>query len=160
MKALIMTGHGSADVLEVGQVERPSMLGAELLIRVMASGLNRADILQRRGFYPAPPGVPDNILGLEYAGIVEEVGSDVTLYQPGDRVMGLVGGGACAEFVVTHEELALPIPPNLEYLQAAALPEAFMTAYDAMVLQGGLVEQEVFWQKHLKSWQRGAASAI
>jgi len=140
MQALIITTPGSADVLSIQDVRRPIPSNSELLVRVKASGLNRADILQRRGYYPAPPGVPANIPGLEYAGVVEEVGQAVTRFSPGDRVMGLVGGGACADYLVTHEDLALPIPAHLDYQNAAALPEAFITAYDAMVLQGGLKE--------------------
>jgi len=138
MKAVIIRQHGAPDVLQVQGVAVPTPSAHQVLVRVIASGLNRADILQRKGFYPAPSGVPSDIPGLEYAGVVESVGSDVTRCLPGDRVMGLVAGGSCAEFLVTHEDLTLSIPPELDFIQASALPEAFVTAYDAMVLQGGL----------------------
>jgi NADPH2:quinone reductase len=138
MKAIIIRQPGSPDVLQVQEAAVPSPSEHHVLVRVMASGLNRADILQRKGLYPAPAGVPSDIPGLEYAGVVDSIGADVTRCLPGDRVMGIVGGGSCAEFLVTHEELVLPIPPHLDFVQAAALPEAFVTAYDAMVVQGGL----------------------
>ena len=107
-------------------------------MRVHAAGLNRADLIQRRGQYPAPHGWPANIPGLEYAGEVEAVRPGVTRWKVGDRVMGLVGGGAQAEFVVVHQDEALPIPADLSYAEAAAIPEAFLTAYDALVTRGRL----------------------
>ena len=141
MKACVITASGESDVLELHDVECPTPGVSELLVRVVASGLNRADVLQRRGLYPAPPGVPPNIPGLEYAGVVEVCGPDVRAFAPGDRVMGLVAGGGCAEYLVTREELALPIPTDLGFLEAAAFPEAYITAYDAMWVQGGLRER-------------------
>jgi NADPH2:quinone reductase len=105
---------------------------------VHAAGVNRADLLQRLGRYPAPSGVPADIPGLEYAGVVEAVGDQVDGWHPGDRVMGLVGGGAYAEFLTTPAEQALPIPRDWSFAEAASVPEAFITAYDALVLQGGL----------------------
>jgi putative PIG3 family NAD(P)H quinone oxidoreductase len=108
----------------------------------MAAGLNRADLLQRQGQYPAPPGWPANIPGLEYAGEVEEVGERVTRWRPGDRVMGLVGGGAQAEAVVVHEAEALRVPADLSFAEAGAIPEAFLTAYDALVTRGRLAAGE------------------
>ncbi len=114
----------------------------QIRVRVQAAGLNRADILQRKGSYPAPPGWPENIPGLEYAGEVERLGPDVTRWQTGDRVMGLVGGGAHAEFVVVHEDEVLPVPSNLSPSDAAAIPEAFLTAYDALMLRGHLQSGE------------------
>lgn len=120
--------------------ERPSVSPGpdELHVRVAASALNRADLLQLKGRYPAPPGVPQDIPGLEYAGEVIGVGARVTRFRPGDRVMGLVGGGAFAEELVTHEREAMAIPEGLSWAEAAAIPEAFLTAYDALVLQAGL----------------------
>jgi len=120
--------------------ERPAPIPGpdELRVRVVCTALNRADLLQVRGHYPAPFGVPDDIPGLEYAGEVLEVGARVTAFKPGDRVMGLVGGGAFAEELLTHEREALPVPSSLTFEQAAAIPEAFLTAYDALFLQAGL----------------------
>jgi len=111
-------------------------------VRVRAAGLNRADIIQRRGHYAAPSGWPANIPGLEYAGEVEAVRPGVTQWRVGDRVMGLVGGGAQAELVVVHQDEALPIPAGVSYQEAAAIPEAFLTAYDALVTRGRLQPRE------------------
>jgi putative PIG3 family NAD(P)H quinone oxidoreductase len=106
-------------------------------VRVRAAGLNRADLLQRRGHYPAPPGWPADIPGLEYAGEVEAV-RDTTRWRVGDRVMGLVGGGAQAEMVVVPAEQALAVPEGISFAEAAAIPEVFLTAYDALVSRGRL----------------------
>lgn len=110
----------------------------QLRVRVRAAGLNRADILQRRGAYPAPPGWPADIPGLEYTGEVETLGAGVTRWKPGERVMGLVGGGAHAEYVVVHEDEMLPVPADMSWTDAAAIPEAFLTAYDALATRGRL----------------------
>ena len=114
----------------------------QLLVRVHASALNRADLLQRKGRYPAPPGWPADIGGLEYAGAVESLGSGVTRWKTGDRVMGLVGGGGHAEYVVVHEEEALAVPGKLSWIEAAAIPEAFLTAWDALTTRGRLQRGE------------------
>lgn len=121
-------------------VERPAPTPGpdEVLVSVRATALNRADLLQTRGQYPAPPGVPADVPGLEYAGEVAAIGARVTRWKVGDGVMGLVAGGAWAEQLVTHEREALPIPAGLSAAQAAAIPEAFTTAFDALVLQGGM----------------------
>ena len=123
-------------------VLRPKPESQEVLVRVRASALNRADILQRRGHYPAPPGAPADIPGLEFAGEVEETGSAVQLWKRGDRVMGLTGGGAHAEYVVAHERTLIEIPQNLSWEQAAAIPEAFITAHDALWVQAALRPNE------------------
>jgi putative PIG3 family NAD(P)H quinone oxidoreductase len=104
--------------------------------------LNRADCLQRRGLYPAPPGVPTDVPGLEFAGIVEAAGAKVEGWAPGDRVMGIVGGGGMAERVVTEARELMRVPDGLSLEQGAAIPEVFLTAYDAVVLQGGLRRSE------------------
>jgi len=104
-------------------------------VRVHAAGLNRADILQRMGRYPAPPGYPQEIPGLEFAGEVAEVGEDVHRWKVGDRVFGITGGGAQAEFVTVPESTLAEIPANLDWVQAASIPEVFMTAYDALFTQ-------------------------
>jgi NADPH2:quinone reductase len=107
----------------------------QILVRVHAAGLNRADLSQRAGKYPAPPGWPPDIPGLEYAGEIAAVGRGVTYWSLGDRVMGLVGGGAQAEYVVVHQAEAMAVPDRMSYVEAAAIPEAFLTAWDAMVRQ-------------------------
>ncbi len=135
MKAVVITRFGGPEVLEIQERATPRAGPGQVLVAVRAVGLNRADLLQRRGRYPAPPGVPADIPGLEYAGTVLEVGSGVTGRQAGDRVMGIVGGGAFAEYVVVHERETLPIPRVLSFEQAAAIPEAFITAFDALCLQ-------------------------
>src|SRR5687768_13160897 len=124
--------------------ERPTPAPRELeiLVRVHASALNRADLLQRKGAYPAPPGWPADIGGLEYAGTVERLGAGVTRWKVGDRVMGLVGGGGHAEYVAVHQDEALPVPEKLELQQAAAIPEAFLTAWDALTTRGRLARGE------------------
>ncbi|MFQ5605913.1 MAG: NAD(P)H-quinone oxidoreductase, partial [bacterium] len=102
------------------------------LVNVHATALNRADLLQRMGRYPPPPGTRADIPGLEFAGEVSAIGKEVTKFKIGDRIMGLLAGAGYAEKVVTHQDLALPIPANLDYPQAAAIPEVFLTAYDAL----------------------------
>jgi putative PIG3 family NAD(P)H quinone oxidoreductase len=110
----------------------------EVRVRVSAAGLNRADILQRRGLYPAPPGVPADIGGIELAGVVDTLGPGATSAAVGDLVMAVVGGGAFAEFVLVPEAEVLRVPRDLSLELAAAIPEAFATAYDALVVQAGL----------------------
>ena len=132
------TGAGGPEVLSLE--ERPDLIPgpSELLVRVRATALNRADLLQLRGNYAPPPDVPPDVPGLEYAGEVLAVGPRVRRFRPGDRVMGLVGGGAWAEQLTVHEREALPIPEGMDFPDAAALPEVYLTAFDALVLQGGL----------------------
>ena len=137
MRAVVYAGAGGPEVITLGEVPRPEVHPGHIRVRVRAAGLNRADLLQRRGNYPAPPGWPADIPGLEYAGEVEAV-RGVTRWKVGDRVMGLVGGGAMAELLTVHEDEALPIPGSLGFEAAAAVPEAFLTAYDALVARGRL----------------------
>ena len=137
MKAVILTGAGGPEVLSIGEVPKPEVKPGYIRVRVRAVGINRADLLQRRGHYPAPPGWPADILGLEYAGEVEAA-REASRWKVGDRVMGLVGGGACAEMVTVHAEEALAVPEGLSFAEAAAIPEVFLTAYDALVTRGGL----------------------
>jgi NADPH:quinone reductase len=132
------TGAGGPEVLSLEERPDPTPGPSELLVRVRATALNRADLLQIRGNYAPPPDVPPDIPGLEYAGEVLAVGPRVRRFQPGDRVMGLVGGGAWAEQLTVHEREALPIPEGMDFTDAAALPEVYLTAFDALVLQGGL----------------------
>jgi putative PIG3 family NAD(P)H quinone oxidoreductase len=110
----------------------------ELLVRVRAAGLNGADIHQRRGFYPAPPGWPQDIPGMELAGEVAAVGDGTERFSQGDRVMAIVGGGAQAELAVAHERLFTPVPEALEWPAAGGLPEVFVTAHDALFTQAEL----------------------
>jgi len=138
MRAILYTAAGDAGVIQLGEVETPTPTERHIRVRVHAAGLNRADILQRKGFYPTPAGWPADIPGLEYAGEVEAMGAGVTRWQAGDRVMGLVGGGAHAEYVVVHEEEALAVPEGMALADAAAIPEAFLTAWDALVVRGRL----------------------
>lgn len=137
MRAVIFQGHGGTDVIGVGEVPIPSLNPGQVRVRVHAAGINRADLLQRRGTYEPPHGVPADIPGLEFAGEVEAVRGG-TPWKIGDRVMGLVGGGAQAEFVATNGDELLPVPEALSYAEAAAVPEAFLTAYDALVTRGRL----------------------
>jgi putative PIG3 family NAD(P)H quinone oxidoreductase len=142
MKAVVHAGAGGTEVLVQMEVPEPTPVGHQVLVRVHAAGLNRADILQRRGAYPAPPGWPADIPGLEYAGEVESLGSGATRWNVGDRVMGLVGGGGHAEYVVVHESEILPVPGHLSFAEAAAIPEAFLTAFDALVARGKIQQGE------------------
>ncbi|HCP73839.1 MAG TPA: NAD(P)H-quinone oxidoreductase, partial [Ktedonobacter sp.] len=138
MRAAIITRWGGPEVLEIQNVETPEVVGDYVRVRVRASGINRADLLQRAGGYPAPAGSPSHIPGLEFAGEVDAVGPQVRMWKPGQRVMGLAGGGAQAEYILTHEGLLVEIPENLDFVQAAGVPEVFMTAHDALFTQAGL----------------------
>jgi putative PIG3 family NAD(P)H quinone oxidoreductase len=138
VRAVIITAPGGPEVLELRDVPEPEPGPGQVRVRVYASGLNRADLLQRRGRYPAPPGWPADVPGLEYAGVVDAVGPDARLWKPGDRVMGLVGGGGCAEAVVVHEREAIAVPEPLSLDEAAGIPEAFITAHDALFTRLGL----------------------
>jgi NADPH:quinone reductase len=142
MRAVIFEGAGGPEVITIGEVPNPEVRQEHIRVRVHAAGVNRADLIQRRGHYPAPAGWPANIPGLEYAGEVEAVRSGVSRWKVGDRVMGLVGGGAQAELVVVHQDEVLPVPTGLSYADAAAIPESFLTAYDALVTRGRLSQGE------------------
>lgn len=138
MQAVWIPRFGGPEVLEVRQVGKPLITPEHVLVRVRASALNRADLLQRQGKYPPPPGFPAEIPGIEFAGEIAEVGSSVRLWKPGQRVFGLAGGGAHAEYVVTHERLLAEVPSSLDWAQAASVPEVFITAHDALWVQAGL----------------------
>jgi putative PIG3 family NAD(P)H quinone oxidoreductase len=138
MRAVWIPSFGGPEVLEVREVGKPHITPDQVMVRVRASALNRADLLQRQGKYPPPPGFPAEIPGIEFAGEIAEIGSSVRLWTPGQRVFGLLGGGAHAEYVVTHERLLAEIPPNLDWAQAASVPEVFITAHDALWVQAGL----------------------
>lgn len=112
--------------------------GENIRVKVSATALNRADLLQRRGLYPPPAGAPQNIPGLEFVGYIDQIGEGVTDWKGGERVFGIVAGGAYAEQVITHQRLAVLVPDELSDTEAAAIPEAFITAHDALISQGGL----------------------
>ncbi|MGH7524778.1 MAG: NAD(P)H-quinone oxidoreductase [Gemmatimonadales bacterium] len=142
IRGMLAVTYPAPGVVELAQRPDPVPGPEEVLVAVRAAGLNRADLLQRAGRYPAPPGWPADIPGLEYAGEVCGVGQGVTRWRLGDRVMGLVGGGAQAEFVAVHQDEAMAVPSALEYADAAAIPEVFLTAWDAMVVRARAVSGE------------------
>jgi len=132
MKAILLKQFGGPSEMFVGSTEIPKISNAEILVKVKYSALNRADTLQRKGKYPPPAGASE-ILGLEMSGEVVEVGSQVSKWKVGDRVMGLLAGGGYAQYVNIHENLAVRIPTKFSYEQAAAIPEVFLTAYQSLV---------------------------
>ena len=134
-RAVVIEGKGEPEVLELGTLQVREPGPGELLVEIKAAGLNRADTLQRRGFYPAPPGAPAQVPGLEYAGVVSALGAGVREFAAGDRVMGIVAGGGMASHVVVHEREAIRVPAALSIEDAAAIPEVFLTAYDALFPQ-------------------------
>ncbi len=139
MRAITITSFGGVEGLEVREVaDAPRATADRVRVRVRAAGLNRADILQRLGRYPAPPGYPQEIPGLEFAGEVVEVGADARRWKVGGRVFGIIGGGGQAEFVTLPESHLAEIPPNLDWAEAASIPEVFMTAHDALFTQCGV----------------------
>lgn len=138
MLAVRIVSHEGGGRLEVCEVERPSASADRVRVRVKAAGLNRADLLQRRGRYPAPPGAPADIPGLEFAGEVEQLGEEARAWRPGQRVFGITAGGAQAEYVVVPENHLAEVPDGLSFEEAAAVPEVFITAHDALFTQGGL----------------------
>jgi putative PIG3 family NAD(P)H quinone oxidoreductase len=138
MKAVVMSGAGGPEVLHLRDVPRPAPGPGEVRVRVASSGLNRADLLQRMGRYPAPPGSPSDILGLELAGTVDALGDGVTGLAVGDQVMGILGGGGYAEYALSPSETLVPSPPGMSLTTAGAIPEVFMTAFDAAFMQEGL----------------------
>jgi putative PIG3 family NAD(P)H quinone oxidoreductase len=142
MKAVFITRPGGPEVLEVREVEAPVPAANEVLVRVKASALNRADLLQRQGRYPAPPGFPPDIPGIEFAGEVAATGPGAHRWQAGQRVFGITGGGAHAKYLVAHEGTLAEVPSNLSWAEAAAVPEAFLTAHDALWVQAALAAGE------------------
>jgi NADPH:quinone reductase len=138
MKAIIFEQFGEADVLEVADVPPPEMRPDDLIVRVHAAGVNRADLTHRRGGYGRPNFGDSTIMGLEIAGVVLQAGSAVRGFKVGDRVMGVVGGGAYAEVARLDWRMALPVPDALDYVHAAAIPEVFVTAHEAMLHLGRL----------------------
>ena len=132
MQAVMISRPGPPEVLSIGETNPPAPNTGEVLVRVRAAGVNRADVLQRQGLYPPPPGIREDIPGLEFAGVVEELGVETGDWKAGDRVMGLVSGGAYAQYVTCPGRLLIRVPSEMTFIQAAALPEVFITAYDAL----------------------------
>jgi putative PIG3 family NAD(P)H quinone oxidoreductase len=138
MRAVVLRSHGGPDVLQFEDVASPIIGEQDVLVTVAATALNRADLLQRMGFYPNPfPSGPE-IPGLEFAGTVTAIGEKVTAWSVGDRVMGITSGGAYAEQLAIHERQAMAVPSGMSLQDAAGIPEVFITAWDALVVQGGL----------------------
>lgn len=141
MKAIQIIDPGKHSLLEIQDTTTPQPKSREVLVRIKATAVNRADLLQRTGNYPPPEGASE-IPGLEMAGIVEETGSAVTKWSPGDRVFGLLPGGGYAEYCTLHEDMAIPIPNNLSFTEAAAIPETFLTAFQSLDWLGKLQQKE------------------
>lgn len=131
MKAILFNEFGAADQLYLGHTEPPSITSEEVLVKVHATALNRADLLQRQGLYPPPKGESE-ILGLEMAGSIDSIGSEVSNWKKGDRVFALLAGGGYAEYVKVHQDMLIPLPSNLSFTQGAAIAEAFLTAWQAL----------------------------
>jgi len=141
MKAVLLDGTGGAEVLRVGGAQRPAALSGQVLIRVAASSVNRADINQRQGNYPPPPG-DSEILGLEVAGTIEELGAEVGGWSVGDRVMSLVGGGGYAEYAAAYAGHLIPIPEGMSFEEAACVCETYITAFLNIFLIGGFEDRQ------------------
>ncbi|XP_028995240.1 quinone oxidoreductase PIG3 [Betta splendens] len=143
MRAVCVDKPGGPENLLLRDIPRPGPKDGEVLIKVHATALNRADLLQRRGLYPVPPGESD-VIGLEVAGTVESLGPGVKKgWKAEDRVMALLGGGGYAEYVAVPEELLMPVPSNFTFSQAAAIPEAWLTAFQLLVFVAQVKEGEV-----------------
>jgi len=141
MKAVLLDGFGGRDVLQMGEIETPSAAQDQVLIKVMATSVNRADISQREGNYPPPKG-DSEILGLEVAGVIEDIGPGISGWQPGDRVMSLVGGGGYAQHAVAYANHLISIPECMTFEQAACVCETYITAYLNVFMIGGLKDHE------------------
>lgn len=146
MKAIVITGPGAPEVLQIQERERPQPKGTEVLIKVYAAGINRPDVFQRKGNYPPPLGAPQDIPGLEVAGLIEEIGADVTVWKPGDRVCALLAGGGYAEYAVAQAAHCLPIPDGFDrrFADAASLPETVFTVWHNVFQRGRLRQGERF----------------
>ncbi|MEO1652682.1 MAG: NAD(P)H-quinone oxidoreductase [Bacteroidota bacterium] len=141
MKAILIKEFGAPENMYLGETDLPELKEQYILVKVQATALNRADTLQRAGMYPPPPGASP-ILGLEIAGLVHQVGGGVTKWKEGDLVFGLIPGGGYAEYALIHQDMAITIPEGMSYEQAAAIPEVFLTAYQALIWLARLQENE------------------
>ena len=137
MKAVLMDEFGGPEVMKVGEIDTPEPKADEVLIKVVATSINRPDLVQRMGNYPPPAG-DSEILGLEVAGTIAKVGTNVSKWQPGDRVMALVGGGGYAEYAVAYENHLMPIPDSMSYEEAACVNESYITAFLNVFMIGDL----------------------
>jgi NADPH2:quinone reductase len=142
MRAVVLSSYGGPEVLQVQEVPDPVPGPDEVVVDIVATALNRADLLQRRGFYPGPP-MDHEIPGMELSGRVVALGTRVTEWSIGAEVMGIVGGGAYAEKIAVHERQLMAVPNAVSIADAAAIPEVFITAFDALVVQGGLTAGRV-----------------
>lgn len=138
MRAVVLRSHGGPDSLTIEDVPDPVGGAEDVVVKVRATALNRADLLQVMGMYPNPRPAALEIPGLEFSGTVQSVGDHVTMWKPGDEVMGIEAGGAYAELIATHERQVMRVPSVVGIADGAAIPEVFLTAWDALVLQGGL----------------------
>ena len=138
MRAVVLRAHGGTEVLTIEDVVDPLPSAEEIQVAVVASAINRADLLQRMGFYPPPFAADLEIPGLEYAGVVSARGARAKLFEVGDAVTGIVAAGGYASRLVVHERQAMAVPSGLAVADAAAVPEVFLTAWDALVVQGAL----------------------
>ena len=134
---MVLESYGGPEVLTIREVPDPVPGPEEIEVAVAATALNRADLLQRMGLYPGPK-MENEIPGMEFSGVVSAVGASVDRWQVGDEVMGIVGGAAYAERLVIHQRQVMPVPSSIAVADAAAIPEVFLTAFDALVVQGGL----------------------
>jgi putative PIG3 family NAD(P)H quinone oxidoreductase len=136
MRAAVFVGSGGPEVIRIEQRPVPDPGHGEVLVRVHASAMNRADVLQRQGRYPPPPGASPDVAGMEFAGTVDALGNGARRWQRGDRVFGLISGGAHADYVVAHSAILAAVPQALSWSEAGATPEAFITAHDALEQAG------------------------
>ena len=141
MKAILVKEPGGTDKLKLGESEKPMVNENEILVKVKAAGINRADIMQRQGKYPPPKGA-SNILGLEIAGKVIEIGNNVFRWKKGDKIFGLIPGGGYAEYAKIHQDMAIEKPDKLSFEEAAVIPEVFLTAYQALFWNAGIKEDD------------------
>ena len=144
MKAIIITEPGRPEVLQLKEIPAPVCRQNEVLIRIKAAGVNRPDVAQRQGKYPAPPDAPPDIPGLEVAGIIEDLGESVSRWKKGDKVCALLAGGGYAEFVNVNEGQCLPVPEGLNFTEAASLPETVFTVWHNVFQRGKLKAGENF----------------
>src|SRR5512145_3163087 len=140
MKAVLMDGFGGVEVMKLGEIDKPSPGEGQVLLKVHATTVNRPDLVQRMGNYPPPPG-DSEILGLEVAGTIEELGPGVTGWNIGDRVMTLVGGGSYAEYAVAYASHLMAIPANMSFEEAACVCESYITAFLNIFMVGGLKDK-------------------
>jgi putative PIG3 family NAD(P)H quinone oxidoreductase len=160
LRSIVVTAAGGPEVLQLQTRSQPPFSASQILVAIKATAINRADTLQRKGKYPAPADVVQDVLGLEYAGVVEAVGADVSGFKSGDRVFGLAPAGTYQEFVAVESATVMHLPSNLSYVEAAAIPEAYITAYDAISLQAGLTSAETLLVSAAASGVGIAASQI